>query len=256
MLVTVSSVRGAPGTTSWALMLGLAWPHPEDRVLVEADPVGGVLGPRYDVPLQPGVASLLSATRAGRFEPSFELSSAASLLRPGDGDSGGLWVAPGLMAADEALAAWRAVAAPAAAAMSRDTRLWLVDCGRPWPGSPVEALTAAAALNLVVTDGSLGSLVALRSRLAVLGRVGLLVVGDLDYPLDEVTAYAGTPFVWTLPWADDLAGLAGQLVGPRRRARQTKPWRRAIEVAHELAATLPAMNGAPVAAPAVDGRRA
>ena len=65
MIVALGSIRGAPGVTSWAVLLAAAWP-PEfqiERVVLEADPAGGVLGARYGLGVEPGVAAFLASLR-------------------------------------------------------------------------------------------------------------------------------------------------------------------------------------------------
>src|SRR5262249_18674232 len=49
VIVTVCAVRGAPGATTWSLLLAGAWPAGlgVQRVVLEADSSGGVLGARY-----------------------------------------------------------------------------------------------------------------------------------------------------------------------------------------------------------------
>ena len=68
MIVTVGSVRGSPGVTSWSLLLAAAWPAGPavDRVVLEADPDGGVLGARYGLGVEPGAVSLIAALRRSR----------------------------------------------------------------------------------------------------------------------------------------------------------------------------------------------
>lgn len=48
MIVTLGSVRGSPGVTSWCLLLAAAWPEAlgSERVVLEADVDGGVLAIR------------------------------------------------------------------------------------------------------------------------------------------------------------------------------------------------------------------
>ena len=47
--MSLCSVRGSPGVTSWSLLLAAAWPaeYVVERVVLEADCDGGVLGARY-----------------------------------------------------------------------------------------------------------------------------------------------------------------------------------------------------------------
>ena len=61
MLVAVTSTKGSPGATTFALALAARWPS--EAVLVEADPAGGDLGARCGVADDPGLASLVLAAR-------------------------------------------------------------------------------------------------------------------------------------------------------------------------------------------------
>jgi hypothetical protein len=65
VIVTVGSVRGSPGVTSWALLLAAAWPAEFDveRAVLEADVSGGVIGARYGLGVEPGAVSLTAALR-------------------------------------------------------------------------------------------------------------------------------------------------------------------------------------------------
>ena len=65
MIVSLCSVRGSPGVTSWSLLLAAAWPgeYAAERVVLEADCDGGVLGARYGFGVDPGVVSLIAALR-------------------------------------------------------------------------------------------------------------------------------------------------------------------------------------------------
>ena len=101
MIVTLASVRGSPGVTSWALLLAAAWPAAVDaeRVVVEADLDGGVLGARYGLGVDPGVVSLIAALApqrgsrgAGRGARPAGRRGAVAGARPGVGRAGPLGV--------------------------------------------------------------------------------------------------------------------------------------------------------------------
>ncbi len=58
-IVTLASVRGAPGVTTAALMLASTLP---EAVLVEADLDGGVLAIRYGLGREPGLTTLAASS--------------------------------------------------------------------------------------------------------------------------------------------------------------------------------------------------
>src|SRR5699024_12520641 len=66
-MVTVSSVKGSPGVTTTALLIGALWPRP--ITAIEADPSGGDIALRMPdalgQPLDPG-RGLVSLVAAGR----------------------------------------------------------------------------------------------------------------------------------------------------------------------------------------------
>jgi hypothetical protein len=240
-LVSVSSARGAPGVSAWALILAAAWPHNADRVVVEADGSGGVISARYDLPVEPSVTELLSNVRRGRFQDGFNMDSTARLLRrPGPAEEA-LWVVPSPLSSHEAQGAWRTLAKPAADAMLGDSRLWIADCGRVWAGSPAEVLVASAPLNIIVSDQSIPSLIVLQSRIeAIPGRVALIVVGKTKHSVSELLAFTGADLVWRVPYFRSLAERAGQLASESKRGRRTKVWQTALSISHELSKELAA----------------
>lgn len=249
MLVSLSSCRGAPGVSSWALTLATAWAHPHDRVLVEADCSGGVFGGRYDVAIEPGSAELVSQARRGRFEPDLDLSRFARHVRTSESRDSRLWVVPSPLSSHEALDVWRAMATPAAEAMLHDDRLWLADCGRVWHRSPVEALLAIAPLSVVVSDGSMPSLLVLRARIESLPhRAAIIVVGDMQYTTDDLIEFTGADYVWNVPHVNRLDSLAAEFA-TSGRARRSRTWRTALGIAQTLATELQATAAPPARHP-------
>lgn len=71
MLIGVASLHGSPGATTLAVALASLWPD-GDTLLVELDPDGGTLAPRYnlDPDDQKGLMGLVAASRH-RVDPSF-----------------------------------------------------------------------------------------------------------------------------------------------------------------------------------------
>ncbi len=250
MLVAVSSCRGAPGVSSWSLTLATAWPHHEDRVLVEADCSGGVFGARYDIPTEPGAAELVSQARRGRFEGSVDRSQFARHIKTTDNHGSELWVVPAPLSSHEATDVWRAMATQTAEAMHYDDGLWLADCGRVWHRSPVEPLLAVAPLSIIVSDGTMPSLLVLKARVGSLpNRCAIVVVGDVRYTTDDLLEFTGADYVWNVPDVKGLDKLAAQFA-TSGRARRSKAWRTALTIAHTLAADLQTTDPRASSAPA------
>ena len=62
-VIALASVKGSPGVTTAALAIAARWPAGRKVLLVEADPFGGDLAPRYGATVTGGLASLLAAAR-------------------------------------------------------------------------------------------------------------------------------------------------------------------------------------------------
>jgi hypothetical protein len=243
VIVTVGSVRGSPGVTSWGLLLMAAWPDPPggERVVLEADPDGGVLGARYGVGVEPGVVSLMAALR--------RTSGPVPVAEHGR-PVGDVWLVPGPESAEQARSVWASSAATVADRLAADGRLWVVDAGRLNAANPALALVGVSAVTLVVSGTRPEDLVQLPSRVAALaagGRVGVLVVGGRGYRAEELAEFTGTPLVWTVDASSDLPVIAGQVLAPGR-ARRSWLWRQALDVAAAMAAAVVAPRPAAVEA--------
>ena len=233
MIVTVSSVRGAPGVTSWALLLAAAWPtavHAE-RVVLEADLAGGVLAARYGLGIDPGVVSLIAALRRSTDEP-VQLGDHARLVNDG------VWVVPGPETGEQARKVWTGTSSEVAERLSADERLWIVDAGRMDGASPLMTFAANAMVAIVVCGARPEDLVQVPSRVALLGgscpRVGVLVVGKPAYPLAELVRFFATELVWIVGASPDLPELTGALLAGGR-ARRSWLWRTAVDTAVKVA---------------------
>lgn len=93
MIVSFSSVRGAPGVTSWTMLLAAAWPLDHGtaaRAVLEADPDGGVLGTRYGFGVDPGAVSLIASLRSAN-----PADSTVPVEDHGRLVSESMWVVPG-----------------------------------------------------------------------------------------------------------------------------------------------------------------
>jgi hypothetical protein len=244
VIVSVGSARGAPGVTSWALLLAAAWPSTVERVVVEADPDGGVLGVRYDLGVEPGLVSLLAALRRSTGEIPLEVHA----RRCGD-----LWVVPGPATGEQARRVLASAGDGIPGQLADDGRLWVVDAGRMHAANPSIALVARSALTVLVSGPRHEDLVQLPARVAALpGPVAVLVVGRSGHGEDELAGFTGAAAVWKVGAVDDLPVQAGRLLVPGR-ARRSWLWRQAVDVA-SAAALLAPLSPAPATERTVSDR--
>lgn len=232
MIVTVSSVRGSPGVTSWCLLLAAAWPEElgRERVVLEADVDGGVLGARYGIGVEPGAVSLIASLRHAGNE--------VAVGEHGREAAPGLWLVPGPESGEQAGSVWSGTAAQVAAQLARDDRVWLLDCGRLSPSKPTIQLAEWSNLALVVCRAGPEDLVQVPRRVAAIQQhaatVGVLVIGKPPYDKHELADFFGAASVWSVAASDDLAGMAGHALAPGK-ARRSWLWRSAVEIAAEVA---------------------
>jgi len=194
-VVTLASLKGSPGVTTAATALGASWPVGRRVLLVEADPYGGDLAPRYGSTSALGLASLFAAARRS-LDPD-------AVWEHVDHLPGGLPVLFGLSGVAGAMAnekAWPAIAA-ALGALDADV---VVDAGRLLPhyAGGVADVLAQSDVLVVLCRPTLEGIVHLRAALpglvAELRGCQLLVV-----PAGS-GGYAGT----------EIGGTLGVAVGP------------------------------------------
>ncbi|MEU1605540.1 hypothetical protein [Micromonospora matsumotoense] len=238
MLVMLASVSGAPGVSTAALGVAALWPH-RPGLVVEADPSGGVLGARFGLPQEPGLAALAAAARHG--QPSGEPARFVQPLPLGVHAVMG----PG---AAETCAQAVSVLAARPEVMPGLAPVVILDAGRLYPGSPAHGLARRADALVVVTAGGTEHLDHVDTRLAALRgtistpHLGVVVSGKCDYEPREVSGRLGVP-VWAhLPvdrWG--AAVLTGRLTGPA--------WTRTrlAQALRGLAAALAPLSASPTA---------
>jgi hypothetical protein len=229
VIVTLGSVRGAPGVTSWSLLLAAAWPveFPGRRVVLEADPAGGVLGARYGWGVEPGAVRLVTGVRRNGTS-SLDVSGVAREL------GGDVWVVPGPESGDQARAVWAEGGAAVADRLASDDGVWFVDAGRVDDANPSVAFVDRSVLAVMVTGPYQEDLVQLPARVASLrgrcGSVAVLVSGRCSFDRSEIGVFCGADRVWVVPCRDDLVDEVGRLLGGGR-ARRSWLWRHALDVA-------------------------
>jgi MinD-like ATPase involved in chromosome partitioning or flagellar assembly len=232
VIVTVASVRGAPGATSWSLLLAAAWPaeDPRQRAVLEVDLDGGVLGARYGLGVDPGVVSLIASLRRN--------DDVVSVDEHGRVVGERVWLVPGPESAERARAVWTGAAAAVAARLADDDRVWLVDAGRLHTGSATVPFAERSSLTLLLSRSSPEDVVQVPARVEALQAharsVGVVVIGKTPYGVAELSEFVGTRLVWKVAKADDLPAVAGGALRPGR-ARRSLVWRSALDLAATVA---------------------
>lgn len=230
MIVTLSSVGGAPGVTSWTLLLAAAWPDPSvQRVVLEADPSGGVLGSRYGLGVDPGAVGLVASCRR---DAGLDVDAHGRLVAEG------VLVVPAPELEESAHPLWMTGASSLATAMTVDDKTWLVDLGRLGSSSPCRELASVAALNIVLARPETEQLVRVPARVASLREFGssvaVLVLGSSGYDENELREFFDADRVWSAPASAQLPQLVSQAI-QGGRARRHVVWRNARNIAAEVA---------------------
>ncbi len=234
MIVALSSIGAAPGVTSWSVLLAAAWPQEMDcdRVVLEADVDGGVLGARFQIGIEPGASRLVSSVRRSD-------GSALAMDDYGRRVDERVWVVPGPESAEAARQLWSTARAAERVGDSaaHDERVWLVDVGRAGPLSRVGPLVERSSMALVLTRPEHESLVQVPARVAMLKRsgcvVGVLVVGKPVFPRDELELFFDAQTTWVVDSANLVDG--SRLVWSERRFKRSQLWRSAVAVASDVA---------------------
>ena len=190
-IVTLASVRGAPGVTTTSLLLAAAL---DDAVVVEADLDGGVLAVRYGLGREPGLTTLAAA---GAVE--------SDTWRAHAQDAGGVPVLVGPDAPAPAASLWRSAGERITQRLSVAEGVAVVDAGRL--RSPVLPVTASHLLLMLVRPVA-EQLVALShllpaARRSIRGEIAVVLVGSGPYSAADVEEQLAVPVSGDLP--DDPA---------------------------------------------------
>lgn len=241
-LVVVMGGKEAPGATTTALALACTWPA-ASRLVVEADPDGGVLAARFGLAYEPGLVNLAAVARRGLDEA--DVAAHTQVL----GDHG-LSVLPAPTLPDQVAGALTVVGVPLADALaSMGDAAVVIDVGRAWPSTPtIAAFLERADVILLVARPRLEEVQQLgarwRAARAQNGRVGVVLVGDRPYAPDEVGAAVepmeASLVVWGVMPDDPLGAevLNGRRFAPAWGMRKTQLVRSARTVAARAAARL------------------
>jgi hypothetical protein len=215
MLITVCSVKNAPGATTLALGLTALWPE-QQAVLLECDPEGGDLAARFGHHPQPGLTSLAAAARTegaqvDLAEHTQQLSVGARVVLAPPGDATAAAVQTLTYSGTEVLR------------QAADDQTVIVDVGRLTRGGPGVRLAAAADHVLIVAAAQLSDAMQVQTRLEWLrpelsGRLWLVRSGNDGYGAAELARALGVLVLGDMPSSRLVAGaLAGRLQVPNWR---------------------------------------
>lgn len=228
-MLVLCSAGSSPGVSTLALLLAAASPKPE--VVIEADPDGGCLGARLDLPDEPGLVTLAAAARRG-----VHSELLAEHAQPVTATASVIVSPPSAHAVTSVLST--SVEVLCAALRSASTARVLVDCGRLSPGSVAWPLATFSDLVVVVARPRLDEARRLASRVAELRTadvpVGLVVVGEWPYLPTEVADVAGAELLGVI--ADDArsAAMLNGTPGHDRVLRRSGLWRSTAVLAETL----------------------
>ena len=207
-VVTLASVRGAPGVTTTSLLLASTF---ADGLVVEADLDGGVLAIRYGLGREPGLTTFAAAGPAD-----------GTGWRAHAQDAGGVPVLVGPDAPSASAALWRTAGERITRELVAADGVAVVDAGRLRSPSPIVAASNLLAILVHPVTEQLVALTHLLSTLPqpVRGQAGLVLLGDGPYRSADVERSTGVRVVGELP--DDQDAAEALRTGNASRARLSR----------------------------------
>ena len=225
-VVAFASVKGAPGVTTAACLVGATWPAERNVVVAECDSSGGDLAARFELSSKCGWSSLATASRRSHSPPGLRphLQQLPGGLDVLVGSSTTSTTSTSSIGTDAGPAS---VAALLASATSDPECPWdlLIDLGRVRPGGPdpgARAWLDRSDVVAVVLRTDAASALHVRDRAPDLlarceDRVGLVVVTTDHYPSAEIERFTGLPVIGEIPFDPVAATVAAGGHGSRRR---------------------------------------
>ncbi len=220
-VTTLVSVKGAPGVTTLACLVGATWPADRRVVVVEADPFGGDLAARFQLSTAWGWSSYVTALRRSEGDVPIEPHL--------QGLPGGLDVMV-LPAGDRRLVDGSSVDALLRSVDAPEVSPWdlVVDAGRltagaghGTAGSGVGVWLDRSDRILVVTRRDPPSVLKVREQADALrdrcgDRVGLVVVGRGPHDTAAIAEFTGIPVLGAVPDDPAAARMMGGAPGSGR----------------------------------------
>lgn len=238
-LTTFVSVKGSPGVTTLACLVGATWPHDRRVAVVEADPFGGDLAARFRLSAAHGWTTYVTASR--RSEEPVPIEPHLQAL------PGGLDVVIGARDSRR-VGSERTVEGFLQTCTSSEPAPWdlLVDGGRLLPDGVADCTAPWAEHSdriVVVLRRDAPSIFSVRERSPALAdrygdRIRLVVVGDGRHHNAAIEEFTGLPVIGEVPF--DLAAAhvaSGQGGGSRQLSRSLL-----VVAARRLAGVLAAPN--------------
>lgn len=235
-LITFASIKGSPGVTTLACLVGATWPPGRRLIMAECDSDGGDLAPRFSLSTKIGWQSLVTAARRREVGGSIEshLQKLPGGLEVLVASNGGDLASNGQEAGKEA----RAALCDMADGSDSDV---IVDLGRLRLDS-AEAQTwlsrsDAVCIVLRADAASIGH-VQERARATVevgRGTLSLVVVGNGPYSVSEIERFTGLPVIAEVSNDPAAAAVLTAGQGSRRRLARSALVRSARRLAFELA---------------------
>jgi hypothetical protein len=228
-LVTISTIKGAPGGTTLGLLLAQAigekWSGPSSALpvlLVECDPCGGDIGPRLDLPGVPGLASLALAARHGFVATAVAQHTQTTACLPGTD------LLLGVAGPEQGIAlGW--MLQPLANMVAELDRWAIADLGRVRPGDDLnDEFRRRAAVNVLVTHDTVASLLHIRAAAESYGlrdlTFHLVVVGERTHPISHIERTTATSVLGVIRF--DPGGVTELLSrgGPPAALSWHRPW--------------------------------
>jgi hypothetical protein len=233
-LLSVFSVKGAPGVTTLSCLLAASWSGSGPVVVAESDPAGGDLAARFGLSSRVGWVSLTSSTRRSEGTPPLvdhlqQLPGGLPVLvgargsdrRPADSDEGTVV---------------RTYSDPVGVATGG---LTVVDLGRYTESDTVSgSWLLKSDISVLVVPGDASAAVNLRDRAPQLletceGRLGLVVVGG-TYGCSDMAAFTGIVGIADLPIDPSAAAAACGASGSGRRLELSLLWAAVGKLADSL----------------------
>jgi hypothetical protein len=245
-LWALGSLHGSPGATTTAVALASCWPAVagRTRLLIEADPDGGVLAGRFEhqLRLDRSLTDLVVAIRQG-WDTDACLACAREL-------SPGLPVVVAPPSSETTRSALMSRAEPLAVGLASADLDAIVDLGRIGAASPALPLARRAVVTALVSRCRLEDALALQTRVADLAaqRVGvaLILVAEPDRAVrvtpEEIAHTTGVPLLGVLPHDPRSAGTFAGSGGSARSVQRSLWWRSLREIASVLMAQAPAIQ--------------
>jgi MinD-like ATPase involved in chromosome partitioning or flagellar assembly len=214
------SIKGAPGVTTLACLVGATWPEGRKVMVAECDPSGGDLAARFQLSSREGWPALLVAARRSGVDVNIEPH-----LQQLPGGLDVLVATRGL----DVLDASRSMNALLSSSRPSSDNTWdvLIDLGRLAPDDRASAVWLEHSDMVVVCSRSdAASVVHIRERAPLLlerypERVSLAIVGGGDHSISEIEQFTGVPVLAVVPFDPVSAAVAAGERPCRRRLRRS-----------------------------------